>query len=156
MNEGPQKNYSMDEIDNMFAGPAMDALVAGAMGWDLDEVAHKEFLSCRHHNTGIGMTGWEEYNEEQYRARMLRLAIPRYSTEDNHAFEIVDWLAKNGHSIRVITYAGKHRCQIFELDDTWGPNDFVSRTFKWINGGEGETRSLAICRATLKLFVQSH
>ena len=127
------------DIDNHPANRCLDAWVAEkVMGWDLDKVAREEFISYRRHNTGIGMTGQEEYNEKQSRDRMLMLTIPYYSTDITAAWKVID--------------------RLDELYSAWfeirGPRVWLARCnlpgYEQFSATGLANASLAICRAALK------
>ena len=171
------KNLTRDSIDSMKVGPELDALVAEILGYDIlgitpclldpecggyylsyDKLADWETLMAESRPVFLyrcvcELGRPEDKNYFGHNAGCLGV-VKEYSLEDTFAFEVVDWLVEQGYSITVITSANKSFCRIFEPDDSWEPNESVPQTFKWINEGRGETRALAICRASLKAFEQ--
>ncbi len=159
-------------IDNMPAGPELDALVAKILGYDVlgitncvsDYVGGYDILyDCKPvcpilrpvYLRGCCCGEFRKDKDIDYFghfAACLEVA-PEFSKDDKSAFEIVDWLVEQGYSVMVETCSSTTcYCQIRKLKNI----EHLETFEKYIGWGKGETRAIAICRALVLMSIQKN
>jgi len=121
------RDITLDDIDKMPAGPEMDALIAKVGGFEVLGFAH-----CEPGYEGLGYI---------YIDGCLEVVKP-YSTTDHEAILILEVLYDQGWE--------------WELSHSWGENWFECHLSSGPNDqiAYGDTLSLAICRAVLKVIIR--
>jgi hypothetical protein len=124
------------EIDEMPAGPAMDALVAKlVMGWK-----------------GVIDFGQGEVTGKNPEGRPMFARVPAFSTSIADAFDVLNKLLNDRPGTDEWAITGLHPASgdaaviTFRMDDFWGDD-----TPLW---GEGENVQEAICRAALRSAME--
>ena len=159
-------------IENLPAGPELDALVAEILGYDVLGITYclPDPECTGYYLAYESLEDWQiprgelrpvylydcvcEFAKPSAKNYFSHVAgcleiIKEYSLEDNYAFEVVDWLVGKGYPVTISTYQDNSYCQIYEIEEKGNWADWYSR----ISDGEGKTRPLAICHALL-FFAQ--